>query len=154
MLLVDALREHKAQQAEQRRYVANYQDNEAVVCQNNGAWLNAASLSSLFRRYIRKTPIRVRFHDLRHSHVTILMGLNIHAKVASERAGHSTIGITMNTYSHVLPEMQQDVALKLEKLFRDRIAARNATSATQKSVSPNPDGADVTPPAQPKTARR
>ena len=51
----------------------------------------------------------IRFHDLRHTHATILLGRNIHPKVVSERLGHASIRITLDTYSHVLPTMQQTV---------------------------------------------
>jgi integrase len=49
-----------------------------------------------------------RFHDLRHSHATHLLRAGVHPKVVSERLGHSSVGITLDTYSHVLPGMQQD----------------------------------------------
>lgn len=56
----------------------------------------------------------IRFHDLRHTSATLLLGAGIHPKIVQERLGHSTILLTMNTYSHVLPSMQDDAALKLE----------------------------------------
>jgi integrase len=49
---------------------------------------------------------RVRLHDLRHTHATLVMNLNVHPKVLSERLGHSSTKLTMDTYSHVLPGMQ------------------------------------------------
>ncbi|WP_260870827.1 tyrosine-type recombinase/integrase [Priestia megaterium] len=59
----------------------------------------------------------IRFHDLRHTHVTMLIQQNVNVKVISERVGHSSIQITLNQYSHVLPSMQQEVADKLNTLF-------------------------------------
>jgi integrase len=53
---------------------------------------------------------RTRFHDLRHTHATLLMQANVHPEIVSERLGHSTIAITMNTYSHVSPSMDRDAA--------------------------------------------
>ena len=49
-----------------------------------------------------------RFHDLRHTHATQLLRQGVHPKIVSERLGHSNIGITLDTYSHVLPGMQED----------------------------------------------
>lgn len=49
---------------------------------------------------------RIRFHDLRHSNATILLQANVHPKVVAERPGHSSIRLTMDTYSHVIPSMQ------------------------------------------------
>ena len=64
-------------------------------------------------RHIAKTTLpRIRFHDLRHAHATHLLSSGIHPKVASERLGHSKVGITLDLYSHVIPGMQEDAAAK------------------------------------------
>jgi len=57
---------------------------------------------------------RVRFHDLRHTHATILLSRGVHPKIVSERLGHSTVGITLDTYSHVLPGMQEKAAKEID----------------------------------------
>jgi integrase len=62
---------------------------------------------------------RFRFHDLRHTHATQLLRQGVHPKIVSERLGHSNIGITLDTYSHVLPGMQEDAA----KLLNAAISA-------------------------------
>ena len=51
-----------------------------------------------------------KFHDLRHTAATLMLGAGVHPKVVSERLGHATIAITLDTYSHVLPDMQRDAA--------------------------------------------
>jgi integrase len=60
----------------------------------------------------------VRFHDLRHSAATILLMAGIHPKVVQERMGHSTIAMTLDVYSHVLPSMEQEAAVKIDDLFK------------------------------------
>lgn len=60
---------------------------------------------------------RVRFHDLCHIVATLMLLERIPAKVVSEILGHSTIAITLNLYSHVLPEMQQEATLALDRLL-------------------------------------
>jgi integrase len=60
----------------------------------------------------------VRFHDLRHTHATLLLRQGVHPKIVSERLGHSTVGITLDTYSHVLPGMQEEAARKLDLALR------------------------------------
>ena len=70
---------------------------------------------SVLRRHFRKMLLelnlpRIRFHDLRHTHATILLILGTHPKVVSERLGHASIAITLDTYSHVLPHMQEQAA--------------------------------------------
>lgn len=59
----------------------------------------------------------MRFHDLRHSAATILLGMGVSPKLIQELLGHSKISITMDRYSHVLPSMQRDMARKLDSLF-------------------------------------
>ena len=58
---------------------------------------------------------RIRFHDLRHTAATLLLAAGIHPKVVQERLGHAQIGMTLGTYSHVLPSMQRGAADRLEK---------------------------------------
>jgi len=59
----------------------------------------------------------IRFHDLRHSHATLLLKEGVHPKVVQERLGHATIGITLDTYSHVLPVLHEEAASKLDSLL-------------------------------------
>jgi integrase len=61
---------------------------------------------------------RIRFHDLRHAHATHLLSSGVHPKVASERLGHSKVGITLDLYSHVLPNMQADAAAIVDGALR------------------------------------
>ncbi len=60
----------------------------------------------------------IRFHDLRHSAATMLLGLDIHPKVVQEMLGHSQIGMTMGIYSHVLPTMQVEAVSKLNAVLQ------------------------------------
>jgi integrase len=59
----------------------------------------------------------IRFHDLRHTAATLLLLRGIHPKVVSEMLGHSTISMTLDTYSHVLPDMQKDATAALDRLL-------------------------------------
>lgn len=68
--------------------------------------------------------VRHRFHDLRHAHATHLLGSGIHPKVASERLGHSKVGITLDLYSHVLPGMQEDAAARVDDALRNAMSNR------------------------------
>ncbi|AZO25893.1 MAG: integrase [Mesorhizobium sp.] len=64
---------------------------------------------------------RIRFHDLRHTHATQMLSAGVHPKVASERLGHSTIGITLDLYSHVMPGMQADAAEAVDAAIRSAV---------------------------------
>ena len=70
----------------------------------------ATSFSSLRRAFDAIGLGDVRFHDLRHAYATRLLERGVHPKVVSEALGHSSISITMDTYSHVMPSMSQVAA--------------------------------------------
>ena len=75
-------------------------------------------LSKVFRPMLKRAGLPpIRFHDLRHTAATLLLAEGVHPKVVQERLGHSQIGMTLDTYSHVLPTMQQDAADRLDRLF-------------------------------------
>jgi integrase len=59
----------------------------------------------------------MRFHDLRHSAATLLLRQDVHPKVVAEMLGHSQISMTLDTYSHVLPDMQRDATVALDRLL-------------------------------------
>jgi integrase len=123
-ITVDALRKHRAEQAQERLSMGKgYADQDLVFADINGdVWIPSA-LTGAFRRLVRDADLgHVRFHVLRHSHATQLLIQGIHPKVVSERLGHSTISITLDTYSHVLPGIQEEAAEKLDAALRDAIA--------------------------------
>jgi integrase len=62
------------------------------------------------------------FHHLRHAHATQMLANGVHIKVASERLGHSTTGITMDLYQHVMPGMQEDAAAQIDAAYQKAIA--------------------------------
>ena len=71
------------------------------------------------RIFLRKHGLqRVRLHDLRHTHATLLLKDGVHPKVAQERLGHSSIAVTLDLYSHVLPGMQREAAQLLDQSMR------------------------------------
>jgi integrase len=59
----------------------------------------------------------IRFHDLRHTSATLLLTAGVHPKVVQERLGHSQIGITLDTYGHVMPSLQLEAAEKLDGIL-------------------------------------
>ena len=60
---------------------------------------------------------KIRFHDLRHTAATLLLKENVHPKIVQEMLGHSMISLTLDTYSHILPDIQQEAADKMDKIF-------------------------------------
>ena len=67
---------------------------------------------------------RIRFHDLRHAHATHLLLEGVHPKVASERLGHSRVGIALDLYSHMLPGMQEDAVSRVDDALRQALEKR------------------------------
>lgn len=57
-----------------------------------------------------------RFHDLRHTHATLSLQAGVHPKVVSERLGHASVSITLDTYSHAIPSLQEEAATKVAAL--------------------------------------
>ncbi|MGI9062021.1 MAG: tyrosine-type recombinase/integrase [Ktedonobacteraceae bacterium] len=76
-------------------------------------------MPKLFKRALIEAGVpHMHFHDLRHSAATILLSMKVHPKVVQEVLGHSTITMTLDTYSHVLPSMQKDATDEWDNEFR------------------------------------
>ena len=120
-LTTEALRKLKVEQAKARLLIgAGYADEGLVCARIHGTRLDPAETTAAFAALIKKADLpKIRFHDLRHSHATQLLRQHVHPKVVSERLGHSTIGITLDVYSHVLPGMQEEAARRIDRALRD-----------------------------------
>lgn len=71
-----------------------------------------------FKSVIEQTGLPdIRFHDLRHTHATLLLAAGVHPKVVQERLGHSQISLTLDTYSHVIPSLQTEAADQFEAIL-------------------------------------
>lgn len=109
-MTVEALRVHKVAQAKERLALGPAWEEHGLVCPRpGGAPWAPDGFSTAFAAFVRRSGMKsFRFHDLRHSHASHLLRAGVHPKIVSERLGHSSVGITLDTYSHVLPGMQQD----------------------------------------------
>ena len=93
-------------------------DIDLIVDAGDGSAVNPANLSAAWPKFLRRAGLpHVRFHDLRHAHATLMLMQGVHPKIVSERLGHASIGITLDTYSHVLPGMQAEAAQAFDDLF-------------------------------------
>lgn len=121
---VSALKHQRAKQAEHRLQLASlYQNNGLVCAREDGSPFQPGAVTQMFARLTKKAGLPpIRFHDLRHTHASLLLERGVHPKVVQERLGHSTILVTMDTYSHVMPTLQQEAALKLDEALRPRKA--------------------------------
>lgn len=124
--MVEQLRAHRVQQAQELLRLGIRQSEATFVyTQEDGQPLQPRSLTQAWMKAIGQTALpRIRFHDLRHAHATHLLARGVHAKVASERLGHSRVGITLDLYSHVLPGMQEDAAARVDDALRQAVQKR------------------------------
>jgi integrase len=143
---MEALAEHR------KRMLAegNYRPDGLVFCDTLGGWLRKSNfLRTSFQKVLARANAKaaaeakeqgteaallpkVRPYDMRHTGATLLLLAGESPKVVSERLGHSTTAQTMDTYSHVLPGMQERAAAKLDAIFRARqMAAPSKTTVGQ-----------------------
>jgi integrase len=126
-MLVDELRAHRVRQSEELlRIGVGLSDGTFVVAQAEGSPLQPDSITQDWFRKLEATSLpRIRFHDLRHAHATHMLANGVNPKVASERLGHSKVGITLDLYSHVLPGMQEDAAERVDAALQAAIKRRS-----------------------------
>ncbi len=118
--MVDELRKHKRKQAEERLRLGElYENLDLVFAAERGTpflWRNLTRRH--FKPLLQKAGLpNVRLYDLRHTTATMLLAAGENPKVVSERLRHASITLTLDTYSHVLPTMQQAATEKLERLM-------------------------------------
>ena len=112
------MRVHKARQAEDILAAGGkYDRQDFVFAKPTGAFLNIHAVDTRWETCVRKSGLpRITLYGCRHTHATMLLIAGINPKIVSERLGHASIVITLDTYSHVLPDMQDEVAAKLSLL--------------------------------------
>lgn len=116
--VVAELRQHRLIQAQELLRIGVRQTDETFIyTQMDGAPVQPRSVSQMWAALDTALP-RIPFHNLRHAHATHLLAAGVHPKVASERLGHSRVGITLDLYSHVLPGMQEDAAARVDTAFQ------------------------------------
>jgi len=118
-LAVATLRSHRARQLEERLRCPYWQDETLVFASEAGTPLEA---TNLIRRSFKPLLARaglpdIRFHDLRHTAASLLLGQNVNVKIVSELLGHSQVGITLDLYSHVSPGMQRQAVEALDAVL-------------------------------------
>ncbi len=116
---VQALKEHKKKQNETKLMVGQTYKDQGFVCTwDDGRPYDPHYVGEKFTELVYKLNYpQIRFHDLRHTHATMLLQQGVNPKIVSERLGHSQVSITLDTYSHVLPNMQKEAITKLDELF-------------------------------------
>jgi integrase len=121
---ITALRNHRTSRLEERLHSPAWHDNDLLFSYTVGRALDPTNLY----RYDYKPPLRraslplIRLSDLRHSAATLLLLSGVHPKIVSEMLGHSSVIITLNLYSPVLPDMQASATNAMEHLLGETFA--------------------------------
>ncbi len=95
-----------------------WQENDLIFPSSYGSPMDPRNLYKNFKNLLNRAKLPdIRFHDLRHTAATLMLQNGIHPKVVQERLGHKDVTLTLNTYSHVLPDIQEEAAQKLDRLL-------------------------------------
>lgn len=122
---VHVLRELRENQEAQRELLGVPLTQDSLVfCQPDGSPLQPDTVTHAFIKLVRRIGLKgIRFHDLRHTHASLWLRQGVHPKIVSERLGHSSIAITLDTYSHVMPGLHEEAV----KTFEENLAATLAS---------------------------
>jgi integrase len=115
--VIEVLKKHKEKQDEDKRKLESmYDDNDLITCSFTGTPMEPRNLLRQYYSLIKKVGVpKITFHDQRHLHATLLLHMNVHIKVVSDRLGHSRVQVTLDTYSHSSDELQRETANQFEK---------------------------------------
>ena len=102
-----------------RQHLDTLKDNQALIfTTSTGKPISGRNVVRHFKSVIEKEGLpNIRFHDLRHFHATTLLTAGVHPKVVQERLGHSQISLTLDTYSSVVPTLQEQAAEQFEEIM-------------------------------------
>lgn len=116
-----ALKTHRSNQAQEKLLARSvYIDNGLVFANQTGGFLDQPNLVKRhFKPLLKQAGLShtIRFYDLRHTCATLLLSASTNPKVVAERLGHASVTLTLDTYSHVLPTMQEDAAIRMERML-------------------------------------
>ena len=117
------LRSHKEHEEQRKELLGiTVAPTGLVFAHLDGSPLDPSTVSHTFGKVVHKAGIKnVRFHDLRHAHASLMLRTGASPKVISERLGHSLIAITMDIYSHVMPGLQEEAAIRFEEALKPRM---------------------------------
>ena len=118
-MIVEGLREHEKRQVAEKLWAGSqWQESGLVFANRFGRPTQARRVIEQFHTALAEAGIRrVRFHDLRHSCATLLLVQGVSPRVVMEVLGHSEIALTMNAYSHVVPELQREAAQRMQAIL-------------------------------------
>lgn len=116
---VSILREHKEEQELERAMIGlELKEDDHIFCHFDGKPFLPNTVTHAWAKLVKRTGLKsIRFHDARHTHASLMLKQGAHPKVVQERLGHSSIQITLDTYSHVTPGLQEAAACRFDEAF-------------------------------------
>jgi integrase len=119
--IVGALKAHHGRQQEEKAAAGDrWVENGLVFTRPSGKPIDPTRVSKDFHKHLDRAGLsQRRFHDLRHSCATLLLVQGVSPRVVMDVLGHSQIGLTMNTYTHVIPELRRQAADRIDDLLND-----------------------------------
>jgi len=113
------------QKAEIMEFGLEWSESKYVFSQADGSPFYPNLVTRAFSQLVEEAGIpRLRLHDLRHTHATLMLKQGVNPKIVSERLGHASVTITLDTYSHVLPGLQEQAALQFEESLNGDLVSR------------------------------
>ncbi|MEQ6390384.1 site-specific integrase [Bacillaceae bacterium S4-13-58] len=136
--VIEELKDHRKKQMEYKmKHRDKYKDNDLVLAASNGSFILPRNFDRQWKPLMKKSGLKqIRFHDFRHTHATLMLKQGVHPKIVQERLGHSSISVTMDLYSHVLPNIQKAAAEEFgSKIFGSKKEEKRAVSNSNVPIS-------------------
>jgi integrase len=133
---VEALRIHRKRQLEEPHKVgANWQDYGLVFASSKGTPLDAKNIvNRRFKHLLKRAGIRdIRWHDLHHTYATLLLSRGVHPKYVQQSLGHTSIQLTLESYSYWIPSMGRHAADSMDEALRKSLLLTKPPTPTSKS---------------------
>ena len=114
------LKEHREKQALDTAFVGRIlKDDDLVFSHLDGKPFLPNSITHAWGKMVKRTGLKyIRLHDARHTHASLMLKQGVHPKIVQERLGHASIQITLDTYSHVAPGLQEAAAARFDEVFK------------------------------------
>ncbi|MFH5779110.1 tyrosine-type recombinase/integrase [Heyndrickxia oleronia] len=121
--VIELLKNYKHEQMKYKmKNRITYKDQDLIITNSTGSFILPRNLDREWLKDLDESMLKkIRFHDMRHTHATLLLKQGVHPKVVQERLGHYSVTVTLDMYSHVLPNIQQAAA----KQFGENIFGKN-----------------------------
>jgi len=118
------LHQHGAKQEAQRILLGKPSNGDSLVfAYADGRPLDPGTVTHAFARLLKEAGLaHIRFHDLRHTHATLMLKSDVHPKIVSERLGHASVAFTLDTYSHVVPGLQEAAAARFDRILEPDVS--------------------------------